>query len=72
MIQSLLAGVLLLAAAAAVSVGPVRKKAMVRGHLRDLEPRDGPEGEVIGVGDDAASLNVWLKQAMDNKKASPT
>jgi hypothetical protein len=56
MIQSLLAGVLLLAAAAADSVGPARKKAMVRG--QGLEPRDGVEGEVIGVGDDAASISV--------------
>jgi hypothetical protein len=72
MIQSLLAGVLLLAAAAADSIGTARKKAMVRGHLKGLEPRYGAEGEVIGVGDDAASISVWLNKVMENKKASPT
>jgi hypothetical protein len=72
MVQSLLAGVLLLAAAAADSVGPARKTAMVRGHLKGCEPRDGAEGEVIGVGDDAASISVWLEEVMENKKASPT
>jgi hypothetical protein len=72
MIQSLLAGVLLLAAAAADSVGPARKKAMVRDHLKGLDPRDGAEGEVIGAGDDAASISVWLEEVMENEKASPT
>ena len=73
MIQSLLSGVLLLAAAATDTVGPARKKALVRDHLKGLEPRDGAEGKIIGVGDDAAaSISVWLKQAMENEKASPT
>ena len=59
MIQSLLACVLLPAAAATDSGGPARRKT-VRGHLKGLETRDGVEGEVIGVGEDAASITPFL------------